>query len=122
MRSFSLRPLPLGFRFHFYLYIFTDRLEQQNSHTMGGNGPGVRGGVSERSLRERPGHIHNSTDTPAHTGWKGSTGDRDRKGEAQPAGETGDWRGQRDTGFPKEQGPVPGSEEEALRWLRSVSV
>lgn len=30
-------------------------------------------------------------------------------------------RGHRDTGFPKEQHPGPGNEEE-LRWLRSVSV
>ena len=48
MHLSSLNSLPTIFIFHFYLYIFTDSLEEQNSHTMGGDGE--RGGGVMKAL------------------------------------------------------------------------
>lgn len=50
MHWFSANSLPLIFSFHVYLYIFTDSLEQQNSHTVGGNGNRVWEQMSGNSL------------------------------------------------------------------------
>lgn len=42
--------------------------------------------------------------------WRGSMGDPERKGKAQPVGGMGFWRGERDTEFLKEQHLVLGNE------------
>lgn len=57
-----------------------------------------------------------TTDTPTHSGYKGSTGTRERKGRAQSEGEMG--TGERDTAFSKEQRPVPGNDTEGLAIAR----
>ena len=46
---------------------------------MGGSGKVVWEWVSESSLCERHHHIHNDTDTPKHSGLRGSPGDGERR-------------------------------------------
>lgn len=86
---------------------------------MGGNGERVWEWVRESSSQERLGHAHN-TDALVQTDWRGSMGDPERKGKAQPVGSMGFWRGERDTEFLKEQHLVLGNDVWELHLLRLV--
>lgn len=65
MHLSSLNSLPTIFIFHFYLYIFTDSLEEQNSHTMGGDGE--RGGGVMKALYVKGRFIVTATQIHGYT-------------------------------------------------------